>query len=159
MKCKYEWISIELNHMTYSTRTAVTLSANSIATLRSATVARVTTLTSDQVVRTLSGSTSSARSRIPNFDVVGKTKELRGSLNASMSGDKGCHQRDSEHLGETHCFELESMILWLRTLDGLGSECGCRLELGIKHNYIKRMTVALDVQMTSKPGEDEKIRQ
>ena len=98
--------------MTYSTRAAIALSANSVAEVRSATVAGVTALTGEQVVRTLnasSSSTCSARRRRPDLDVARKAEELRGSLDTTMGGNKGSHRRGSKHLGETH-YVVESMI-------------------------------------------------
>jgi hypothetical protein len=65
------------------------------------------------VVRTLDSggsSTCSARRRGPDLDVAGKTKELRGSLDATVGGSKGSHRRGSKHLGETHYVDVESMI-------------------------------------------------
>lgn len=97
-----------------SARAAVTLSANSVAKTRSATVVGITTLTCEQVVRTLnssgSSSTCSARRRSPDLDVARKAEELRGSLNTTVGGNEGSHRRGSKHLGETHYVGGESVI-------------------------------------------------
>jgi hypothetical protein len=91
----------------YLSRAAVALSARSTTTRRSTATLCVATLTSNQVVRTLGGGSgaSCARCWVPDLDVVGETKELRSSLNTSVSGNKGCHQGGGENLGETHYFD------------------------------------------------------
>lgn len=49
-----------------------------------------------------SRSTSSTWGRGPDLYVARQTKELGGSLNATVGGNKRGHRRGSEYFGETH---------------------------------------------------------